>query len=204
MRVVIDEQLTDVQAETVGEALAEAVDRAEQHGRLIVDVTVDGESWTDQRLTSPEGSATKADEVRLQSADPSELVAGTFANAAEALLQADAIQKDAAAKIQSGQSTEGMQQLNEAIAIWASVGQAVDHGSQLIAMNLDEMTIDDIPLTESIESLNGQLRHLRDALSDRDMVGVSDTLLYEMPDTVQHWRSILTDLQQRVQEAGAS
>lgn len=204
MRVLIDEQLTDVRAETVGEAISKAVQRAEQEGRLIVDVNVDGESWSDEQLSSPEGSGTKADEVRLQSAEPTELVAGTFANAAEALLQAEDFQKDAAEKIQTGQTTEAMQQLKEAISIWMSVRQAIDQGSQLMDLNLDEIVVDDVPIKDSIEQLNEQLRLLRDALNDGDLVGVSDTLLYEQPETVRRWRSILTDLQQRVQETSAS
>ena len=203
MRVVIDEQVTDMQPGSVAEAISEAAANAEQNGRMIVEVIVDGERWNNEQLNSPEAANTEAQEIRLESAEPRQLVAGTFADAAEALLQADDLQQQAANDIQSGQNEPAMEKLNEAISIWMSVRQAVAQGSQLVGLDLENITVEGTPVLESVEGLNEHLRQMRDALTNNDLVNVSDTLLYELPDTVRQWRSILTDLQQRVQESAA-
>ena len=202
MRVLLDDIPCDVTATTVSQAIEAAAVVANNKGRLIVEVSVDGSQWTEQQLTSPEAQVAIADVVCLTSAEPAEMVGDTFADAAEALADADELQQDAAELLQAGQHRVSMDKLQEAISIWLSVQEAIVKSAQLIGLNLDDVVVNDTPLTASISRLNERLQTIRSALRENDLIGLADTLLYEFPEVVQEWREILDDLQQRVGRRG--
>lgn len=198
MRILLDDIPCDVTATTVSQAIEAAAAVANDKGRLIVEVSVDGSQWSEQRLASPEAQASNADVVCLTSAAPAEMVRETFADAAEALGVADDLQQEAAELLQAGQHRVSMDKLQEAISIWLSVQQAIVKSAQLIGLNLDDVVVNETPLTASISRLNERLQVVRSALHENDQIGLADTLLYEFPEVVGEWRDILDDLQQRV------
>ncbi len=124
MQVLLDENVCDVVAGTVAEAIAACATLAQAQGRLIVDVHVDGTRWSEQQLESSERQAT-AEIVELTTADPSQLVLQTFDDATEALTDADELQHEAAELLQSDQRTICMDKLGEALSIWLTVQQAI-------------------------------------------------------------------------------
>lgn len=204
MRVLVDDNPCDVAATSVGEAIAVGAAIAENRGRLIVEVVVDGEAWSGERLGSDDGAG--ADEVRLTTADPIELVAQTFEDASTALMQADRLQQSAADLVRGDDLPAAMAQLGEAVEIWRSVQQAVVMGTELAGIDLEHGRISQAAaacagssFSEIIETLNSQLRGVRDALTARDTAALSDSLLYELPAVVQQWRALLDDLTHQVQ-----
>lgn len=201
MRVFLDDKPCDIQADNVGEAIAQCAAMAEDDGRYVVEVVVDGDQWNNEKLDSSESRAVVADELRLSTAEPAALVGQTFADAASALNDARTMQDDAAALLQRDDQPAAMTQLGEAFTIWMSVQQAVVQGSQLVNLDLDQHSVDGRPVQEIIGELNERLQSLRDQLESNDTVGVADTLLYEMPDVIHQWRAMLEELQQIVQEA---
>ncbi|MCH8212130.1 MAG: hypothetical protein IIB99_12260, partial [Planctomycetes bacterium] len=52
MQVLLDENVCDVVAGTVAEAIAACATLAQAQGRLIVDVHVDGTRWSEQQPDS--------------------------------------------------------------------------------------------------------------------------------------------------------
>lgn len=206
MRVLLDEIECNTNAASVAQAVAVGATLAEQQGRLIVEIVVDGESWTEERLNR-DSTTQVADEVRLTSADPKELVCQTFEEAAEALLDADRLQQSAAELMQADQIAQGMNQLNEAFSIWLSVQQAVVMGTQVAGIDF-EQSLANSPaaagqsINAIIEHLNQQLRAVRDALENRDTIALADLLLYDLPDVVLQWRALLQDLQRDVRGEG--
>jgi hypothetical protein len=194
MRVLLDDMPCDVNATTVGEALDAAAALAEQRGRLIVDVAVDGTSWTESDLASSNISVAGAEIVRFTSAAPKELVRQTFADAADALTDADALQRETAHLLQADQRVVSLDKLNEAISIWLQVQEAIVKGSQLVGLKLDETALPR-PIGESIRLLNTQLEAVHTALAQEDVIALADTLLYEFPEVVEEWRCILAVLQ---------
>ncbi len=189
MQILLDDAPCDLSAETVGEALAAASALAGDRGRLIVTVDVDGTRWTADDLASPKRSAS-AGLLRLTTAEPRELVVQAFAEAAEALTDADRLQRQAAELLQSGRQTVSMDTLGEAILIWMSVRETVVKGAGLGGISLDDAETGD-----AIRRLNDRLTSVRDALEARDPVGLADELLYEFPAVVEEWRGILANLQ---------
>lgn len=200
MQILLDENVCDVAADTVEEAIAVCADLVEAQGRMIVDVHVDGARWSEEELASTENQNTTAQVVELTSADPAQLVLQTFQDAAEALTNADELQQEAAQLLQSDQRTICMDKMGEALSIWLSVQQAIVKGSQVIGLQLDEVTVDGTPIVTSIVQLNEQLRMLRTALEQDDQIALADALLYEFPDIVREWQGILEHLQTLVDQ----
>ena len=194
MRVLLDEVECDVAPQSVAEAIAAGAALAQDRGRTIADVFVDGTRWTDDRLAGPE-SANAAEEVLLVTSDPAELVSQALADAAEALGDADTLQREAAELMQADQHVAAMDRLQPAIAIWQAVQQAVVKGAHLVGLDLDTIEVDGTPMKAAIDRLGERLRMIRSALAANDPVGLSDTLLYEMPEVVAEWRALLAHVQ---------
>ena len=204
MRVLLDEHLCDVKVDSVGAAIAAASALAQEKGRLIVEVLVDGQSWNGGQ-TDEELSSARANEVRLTSVEPTDLVCRTFEDASLALADADALQQAAAELLQANQTTPAMEKLNEALSIWSAVRQAVVMGHEVMggALDLSKGQSADrdaqASMAQIINQLNAQLRAIRAALELGDTVALSDTLLYDLPPVVSEWRGMLIDLQAQLQ-----
>ena len=199
MQVLLDSDPCEMKAQTVGEAIAAAATLAQTRGRLIIDVIVDGLRWSEQQLDSAQQNDATAETIEFITAEPKELVLQTFEDAAEALTDADALQKEAAELLQADQSIICMDKLAEALSIWLTVQQAIVKGSQVVELQLDSISVNKIPITESIARLNENLQLLRSALQQDDQVAVADALLYEFPDIINEWRTILEHLQSLVE-----
>ncbi len=194
MRVLLDNDECDMAVGSVGEAVAAGAALASDRGRTVTDVLVDGTRWSDDQLASPDIEQATATEVQIITAEPAELVTETFAEAAWALSDAGKLQEEAAQLIQAGQPRDAMDKLRDAVSIWLSVQEAVAKGSKLVGLDLDSVTLDGVSARLCIERLTEQLRMIRSALQANDPVGLSDTLLYEMPEVVDEWRRLLEQL----------
>jgi len=64
----------------------------------------------------------------------------------------------------------------------------------LVGVNLDEQTLDDKPVAETINALAAQLRELRDLLTSGDTVALADSLAYEWTETVDRWQRLIGEL----------
>ena len=74
MHVQLDgKPLTDCSATTLGEALSVASDIIDKQGRMICEVKVDGQKWSDQRIEDEINTAMPVEELCLQSCDAREL-----------------------------------------------------------------------------------------------------------------------------------
>ena len=202
MRILLDDTPCDLKAKTVGEAIDAAAEVARRRGRLIIEVTVDDTLWAEVELSSPKHLQASAEVVRLTSAEPRRLVNEAFTDAADALADADELQKEAARLVQSDQYTVSMDKLNEALSIWLSVQEAIVKGSRIVGIDLDDVVVGERSINASISRLNEWLLVIRNALTDSDQIALADTLLYELPEVVGEWRSILEHLQHLVREGG--
>lgn len=201
MRMYLDNEPCTGEASTVGDAIAVCSAAAQEQGRCVVEVIVDGSALTNEQLGHEDLVSATAGEVRMISAEPTELVCQTLADSAAALEEARTLQDDAAALLQSGDSEDAMDRLGEAFSIWISVQQAVMQGSQLVGLDLDACSVAGKPLLEYITALTTQLEAIQEQLENDDLVGVADTLLYDLPQVVEQWRQMLESLQRTITEA---
>lgn len=197
MRVLLDDQPCSTSATTIGEAVAVAADAAEQAGRLVIEVLVDGSSLSEEDLQENGRLANSAEEVQLLTTTMNELLRDTFVHAAEALADADTVQKEAAEFIQSGRQNEGMQNLLAALETWGGIRDAVVKGLGLADISPEDVTIEGIGLPDAIGRLQIRLGGLKEAMVAEDVSATCDCLLYDLPESTTEWRTILSGLAKR-------
>ena len=197
MRVLLDDQNCFIDVNTIGEAVAAAADAAEQAGRLVVEVRVDGDSLSDEELQEPGRLEATAEEVQLLTTTMNILLRETFLHAAQALLEADAVQRNAAELMQGGQAAEGMQSLLGALETWSGIRDAVVKGLGLADVNPEEIVVNDVRLPDAIGGLQIRLGALKAAMVAEDVAATCDCLLYDLPESTRDWHIILGGLAER-------
>jgi hypothetical protein len=191
MRVLLDEQPWESTATTIGDTIAAAAAEARSRGRVVVEVVVDGVPWGEAQLASPESCSGAADELRLVTNDLAGLVRATLSEGATALVDADLLQREAAEDLQAGRTTEAMTRLGAALAIWDSVQEAVSRSAEAFDLDLDTLDVGGAKVADRVETLKRHLDAVQRALESKDPVGLSDTLLYDLPEVVGEWREML-------------
>lgn len=199
MQIFLDQHACDLDVASVGEAIAGAAALAERDGRMIVDIYVDGARWTEDELSEAARVEARAGEVRLVSADRSELARDVFADAAIALGEAGELQRAAAELFQSDQPAAGMQKLETAIGIWMSISRAVELGASVTSADMATLRAGDQPAATVLNGLVDRLKGLFAAMEEQDHVRLADILLHEMSPVVDGWQKLLVALQQHVQ-----
>jgi hypothetical protein len=200
MRVLLDEQSCDIEATSISEAIRGAAALAQDRGRLIIEVFVDGQRWDEAQLSSESLCAGSAVEVRCTTADRKALVLRTLGDASEVLTAADELQREAAELIQTDQAAQAKERIAEAVNIWLTVLEAVARSAEALEMDLDTVIgAAGEPLPRIVARLKDRLQTLRTAVQSEDPASISDTLLYELPEVVSEWRELLTDMQDHIE-----
>lgn len=192
MRIYLDDCETTLDAKDIASALSAAATVVEKNGRMIVDVHVDGVSWNEEDLAIPEFTARGAGELRLMTAHPAELLRDTMLHAADAVLNAEEIQRNAAKLMQSDRFNDGLTSLLEALAVWGFVQTAVSRGLSLGVVPRERIVAAGIDLDGSVQALDAQLRALREAMISQDRTALSDCLMYEFPATSKRFATMLS------------
>lgn len=205
MRVMLDQSLCDVSADTVGQAIDAVSQLARQRQRLIVEVLVDGRAWSPDEIEHAERRKASANEIHFVSSEPIPLIRQTLDDASAALKEADELQQAAASELQAGKTATAMAKLTQAFEIWASVQQAVEMSTAVRGIDLAALRLTGDSNTTAatlVRGLHEHLQHVRDALRRSDTVALADILLYDLPSVVHQWRGMLDDLQDQVRDAG--
>jgi hypothetical protein len=197
MRILIDNQPCPITASCLGEALAAGNNIAEEQGRLIVEVHVDGTLLSDSDLQETERLKSDPNEVELKTTTALALLSETFARAAETIREAEKIQHQAADQLRSGSVVDGMRSLSIALESWMSVHEAVIKGLTLAGENPEILNVDGVLLPEASDALHGRLSDLRTAIAAEDSSAICDCLLYEFPTISAVWATLLSGLARR-------
>lgn len=203
MRVLLDDRPCPSDATTIGEAVAAAADLAEKDGLLVVEVRVDGAALSEQELQAPDRLEAIAEEVQLVTTTIEALLRETFLHAAEALVEADSVQRSAAELVQSGRTAEGMTALLSALETWGGIRDAVVKGLALAEISPDDVVVDDHRLPDAITGLQDRLAALKAAMIASDVSATCDCLLYDLPESTRDWSIILAGLARRFSTSDA-
>ena len=109
-------------------------------------------------------------------------------------------QDHAAEAFQQDKTAQGITQVGQAVNIWLQVQQAVTHSSALAQVNLNERKFEDQPVSAHIHELLERIRTLRDLLTQRDTLGLADTLAYEWSPMADLWQRLIGQLILWIQE----
>lgn len=201
MPIYLDDQPVQLSGVDLASVLDSAGDHLRASGRIVVEVTLDGEALVDEQLESRRHDAVGDGELRLYSANPRDLSRTTL----EAVLgRLDAVaqrQREAADLISSDQQNEAMTALTQAIEGWQQSQQVVIQTASLTATDLSTLDIDGAPAQAVIEQVITMLQVVRDTIEARDMVGLADTLAYEGPALIEQWQKLVTALIERIDES---
>jgi hypothetical protein len=192
MRVLLDDATLLESAETLGQALEAGRAAAERDGRVIVEVFCDGEPASADELTDSESLARPAivGELSLVSAEPRELVAATFDDAAAALTDLRETQRDLAEKIQQGGTAEAVGALGEVFEVWEAARQALEQGAEMASIDLER----DNAFADLIAGLTDRLKEVARTVEHRDWSTLADELEFELGDQAERWSKKFTEL----------
>ena len=205
MQVLLDDELLMGIFSNVAAALEAGRVKAEEQGRVIIDVILDGEVVSEDdlsRLCGGESLATP-DKVQFNTADPIELTRTVLEQAEEALGQAVRLQSEVGEMLQSGELTDAMSQLTAPMELWGQVYQAVVQCALLLGVDLGEVEAAGEPAEQIVGGLAEQLRQIRDALVSEDQVALADELSYELADTADRWGALIQVMHEHVAAADA-
>lgn len=201
MATYLDDQAVELPGDDLGTVLAAARQRLEGDGRVVIEVAMDGQTLSAEELEHQDQLPVPADsEVRLYTADPAALSVQTLEQVRAGLSHAADLQDQAADLLQQDQTRAAMEKVGQVVEIWLQVQQAVLHAAMLTGVNLDELKVDGVPLSESTQDLIDKLHALKDAINQQDTVGLADALGYEWPEVVDRWDRLVGELIARIQQ----
>jgi len=203
MHVYLDNQRLDARhAHTVIAAVAAAREVAEVSGRIIIELTVDGQSWADDTLHTSPAAQEPAGEVRILSAEPKALVSNALRDLAEVVDQVRELQCSAALALAQGNVTDALDELGEAIAGWDMICRGVTDGLALMSIDAEGSSIStaagERPLGVCVGELKHHLVELRNGVQTQDWSSLADILEGEMSEQADRWHGILSQLAQHV------
>jgi hypothetical protein len=167
--------------------------------RLIVAVARNGAPLVDDALSEALSSPLAGeDQIELVSADRFEVAVGALREAGQALSDVARAQPALAGQLQQGRSAEAFQGFGEFIQVWQAARQTLEEASQLLHIDLTQLSHDGQSIRASLDDLAGQLRELRAGFEARDYVLLSDMMAYDLPALCQRWERILAALAEQV------
>jgi len=84
-----------------------------------------------------------------------------------------------------------MEKLSGCFSIWHHAEESVVKTARLLRIDLEKITADEKPFTQILDAFAGHLRGVKTALEDRDFVGLTDILAYEMNGSASQWRAAI-------------
>lgn len=201
MRVTMDGQTISEDAAGVAQALEMARHKADELGRLVIEVLADGQPAADLLDRLPQDPAGVA-ELGVTTADKSLFLRETLFDARDALDRTRADQQSAAGLVDGGEVAQALGSLRSIVEGWQLVRSVVDQAASLLEVPLHQLRAGDTPGDEVVRALAGDLVALRDAVSREDWSALSDTLACDLDARAEQWLGLIAALTDRA--AGVS
>lgn len=198
MAIYLDDERLEAPCATWGSLLEVAQARVATSRRVIVEVREGDRVLSAADLESRRGDELGGAEIRIYSADLSELAASALRQIIARLDEAREAQARAADLIQRGQTKEAMAPIALAIEAWQQVHAGVAQVMQGFAIEPASVMSDGITLAAFLPGMVTALRGLRDMLSLNDWVGVADALGHEWAEMIDRGQTLIAELARRV------
>ena len=172
---------------TVGQVLA----HLKKENRLVVHVLIDGREPDLDRLGQIRQSPLNGHTIYIETAEPRQMALDVLAQVEKQLDECERLRRDAVELLQSNQSIKAMEKLSGCFSIWHHAEESVVKTARLLRIDLEKITADEKPFTQILDAFAGHLRGVKTALEDRDFVGLTDILAYEMNGSASQWRAAI-------------
>jgi hypothetical protein len=193
MSVTVDRQ--PLAAEEMGlQTLGQLLAHLQKENRLVVHVLVDGQEPDLSQMPAVRKIPLDRHTLFIETADPRDLALQALAEVEAQLDEADRLRAEASDGIVAGPHQQAMGKLSGCFSTWQSAQESFLKTAQLLRVDLGEIRVDGQPLTHGVELFADQLRHIKDALVNRDFVQLNDILTYEAPETTARWRAAINAL----------
>lgn len=165
------------------------------NGRLVVGVSLNGESLFNEALQNRLDARLSADDqVDLESGERGEVVQAALRDAARDIGEAVAEHRAVADTLNTGRTTEALEALKSLVAIWQACQRVIVEGGSLLGRDLSTCEYEGRSVEGYLRALAEKLRSLRDVLDAHDMVSLADLACYELPPLCETWRGLLESL----------
>ena len=198
MRLLLDDTPVELDRPTLACALETGIERASAAGRVIIEVTLNGESVDGDDLEHPSEEEMPDAEVALRTAQPVALVRTTLMEASDVLAEVVPLQQAAAAEIHAGRAQDAVASMTGALEIWQTVQGVVVKTTEMLQITPDELTLEEpdagggrISMGSRITELGAALVEVRDALRDGDLARVADAMEYDLVEKAKLWQGLL-------------
>lgn len=198
MRVLLDEVALDVERPTLACALETGIARAQAAGRVVIGITLDGASLSDDQLADPSEEETPGAEVVMTTAEPITLVRTTLMDGRDALAQTIELQKAAAQMLHAGETKDALRAVGETLGLWQAVQQVVQQTTSMVGATPQTLTLEPaaageqpVTLSVRVEELAATLVEIRDAMREGDLTRLADALEYDLVEKAELWRTLL-------------
>ena len=196
MRLYLDNALlSGISPQNLSEALNAARPKAAAKGRIIVEVWTDGARVDDAVLAAiSDETGLEADEVRLVTEDPKDVVRQALSDTADSLDAMRDVHLVASGRIQSGKPEDAVELVGQIATVWDGVRRTLDEGGKLLGVRFESMD----GASEAIRSLTLRLSAMAHAIDRKDWVTLSDDLEEGLPEEAARWSALLRTLADRV------
>ena len=175
MTVTLDGSPIEVNSATLG-------------ARLIVEAYADGHAVPSQHLSEPPVTEPYASELRLLSADRSQLVQSTLVQVAEQVGALSDQHEALAHRIQTGEVAPALGELGQLLSVWTTAKDALEMSVGLVGAGI----VDEDAASGAINRLAEALEEIKRAISANDWPGLADVLACEMEELGDEWTALLT------------
>lgn len=199
MRVWIDS--TELNAsDSISDALDQAREHSEQSGRLIIDISADGQPINDDILENPPNDHAGISELRLTTTDPVAFLTETLHSARETITLVREDQGTAADHLRTGQLEPAVESLTAVLTGWQALRDVVGQSAVLADIDLSTIKVQATTAEACINKLGQTLSEIRDNLTSQDWSSLGDAIEYDLDEQAQQWDAMLQAMAQRVQQ----
>jgi len=203
MPTFLDDAPFATDAATLDGVLDAAQADARSNGRMIVEVSLDGQSLVGEDLDARRPQPINQAEVRLYSADGAQVAAEALREVRQSIDQIDQLHDRAAEQLQRGEQSEGMQAVSQVIELWLGVQRAVGQSAAVAGIDLDGFEFGGTSAKALFAGLLERLQELKALIEANDTVALADALAYEWKEITGPWAELVDTLTARVEAADA-
>lgn len=198
MQVYLDDNpypLEASEAVTVGQVLDDVLKTVHADGKVVTAIRCDAEELGAETLNEALAKGVDSyDRLDFESGMAGQLTIEALSHVQAMLMDLEPTKEQAIERLNQGQIAEAMDALKTYFGAWHQAHEAVLQGVRLVKLDISELAVDDLPVSEMFDKFADQLRDLKEALEARDHVTLADILNYEAQETTQRWVKLIDQI----------